>query len=50
MLHTNRGGIISFLEDGVVGISSLGDGEVGNDNTCSTCNEITISGTRISGK
>ena len=33
---------ISFLEDGVVDTSSLEDGVVGN-NTCGTCNEITIS-------
>ena len=41
---------ISFLEDGVVDISFLEDGDIGNGNTCGTCNEITISGTRIGGK
>ena len=34
---------ISFLEDGVVDISFLEDGEVGNGNTCGTCNEIIVS-------
>ena len=31
---------ISFLEDGVVNISSLEGSVVGNSNTCGACNEI----------
>ena len=33
---------IFFLENGVEDTSSWEDGVVGNDNTCGTCNEMTI--------